>query len=81
VDITTSAPPLGRPDTAQPIDFDSRPLVPVAEYEHTVKSVNVGYELFFTLSHSFLRSLGRSDLNVSRKAKLDGSALHQAVNW
>jgi len=53
----------------------------MAEYEHIVKSVNVGYELFFTLSHSFPRSLGRSDLNVSRKAKLDGSALHKAVNW
>jgi tRNA (cmo5U34)-methyltransferase len=68
VDTTTSTgtrvPVMAGADAVQPVDFDTRPPVPVAEYEHIVKSVNVGYELFFTLSHSVLRSLGRSDLDL-----------------
>src|SRR5215208_6420064 len=45
-------------------DFDARPPVPVAEYARTVKGVNVGYDLVFTLAHSFLRALRQPDLNL-----------------
>jgi len=38
--------------------------MPVGEYERTVKAVNVGYELVVTLTHCFLRSLRRSDLEL-----------------
>ena len=47
-----------------PVDFDTRPPVPVSEYERTVKAVNMGYDLLFTLAHSFLRALGRPDLHL-----------------
>ncbi|MCA1645312.1 MAG: class I SAM-dependent methyltransferase [Chloroflexi bacterium] len=51
-------------DTPQSVDFDRRPPMPVAEYEQTVKRVNVGYELVYTLVNCFLRALGRPDLHV-----------------
>jgi tRNA (cmo5U34)-methyltransferase len=47
-----------------PTDFDANPPMPPAEYEHVVTSVNMGYELMFTVTCSFLRSLGKADLNV-----------------
>jgi tRNA (cmo5U34)-methyltransferase len=45
-------------------DFDVRPLVPVNEYEQTVRRVNVGYDLLFTITHSFLRALRRPNLEL-----------------
>lgn len=51
-------------DVPQPGDFDSQPPVPVTEYEQTVKGVNVGYDLVFTLTYCFLRALHRPDLNL-----------------
>lgn len=45
-------------------DFDTRPPVPVADYEQTVKCVNVGYDLLFTLTDCFLRALGQPSLNL-----------------
>ena len=45
-------------------DFDSNPPMPVREYEHVVKSVNMGYEFIFELAHAFLRQLGRNDLEL-----------------
>ena len=53
-----------RPETAPAADFDTRPPVPIDEYEQTVKSVNVGYDLVLTLTHSALRRVGRSDMHV-----------------
>jgi len=51
--------------THQPaVDFDTRPPVPVNEYDQTVRRVNVGYDLLFTLTHSFLRALGRPNLEL-----------------
>jgi tRNA (cmo5U34)-methyltransferase len=38
--------------------------MPVAEYEQVVRRVNVGYELVLTLTHCFLRALGREALHV-----------------
>ncbi len=57
---------MDTPPTApiEPVDFDTRPPVPSAEYAQTVVRVNVGYELMFTLAHSALRALGRTDLRV-----------------
>jgi tRNA (cmo5U34)-methyltransferase len=46
------------------VDFDTQPPVPVGDYEQTVKRVNVGYDLLFTLTHCFLRALHRPDLDV-----------------
>lgn len=46
------------------INFDTRPPMPVSEYETTVRQVNVGYDLGFMLTHCLLRSLGRKDLNL-----------------
>jgi tRNA (cmo5U34)-methyltransferase len=51
-------------DTPRSGDFDRQPPMPVTEYEQTVKAVNVGYELVFTLVYSFLRALGHPDLHV-----------------
>ena len=51
-------------DTPQSVDFDRRPPMPVNEYEQTVKGVNVGYELLFTLVECFLRTQGRADLHL-----------------
>jgi tRNA (cmo5U34)-methyltransferase len=62
VDVSGSGP--ARPQTDPSVDFDTHPPVPVDAYERTVKSVNVGYELFLTLTHSALRAVGRSDLQV-----------------
>lgn len=45
-------------------DFDARPPVPVEEYAHTVASVNVGYDLVFTLATCFLRALRQPQLNL-----------------
>jgi tRNA (cmo5U34)-methyltransferase len=45
-------------------DFDNRPPMPVSEYEQTVKSVNMGYDLLFTLTHCLLRALRRPDLDL-----------------
>jgi tRNA (cmo5U34)-methyltransferase len=51
--------------TQQPaVDFDTRPPMPVSEYEQTVRRVNVGYDLLFTLTHSFLRALHRPNLEL-----------------
>jgi len=36
----------------------------VVEYEQTVKRVNAGYELLFTLTACFLRGLGRAQLDL-----------------
>jgi tRNA (cmo5U34)-methyltransferase len=46
------------------VDFDKNPPVPLNEYEHMVKRVNVGYDLTFLLTESFLRALGKSDLHL-----------------
>src|SRR5215218_4357357 len=46
------------------VDFDSRPPMPVSEYEQTAQRVNVGYDLVFTLTHCFLRALGRPDFDL-----------------
>ena len=48
----------------EPVDFDSRPPMPVGEYEQTVKRVNVGYDLLFTLTTCFLGALGNPDLRL-----------------
>jgi tRNA (cmo5U34)-methyltransferase len=45
-------------------DFDARPPMPVAEYEQTVRRVNMGYDLLFTLTHCFLRALRRPNLDL-----------------
>jgi tRNA (cmo5U34)-methyltransferase len=48
----------------QPVDFDARPPMPVTEYEQTVKRVNMGYDLLFTLTYCFLRALRRPELDL-----------------
>ena len=53
------------PITDQPaVDFDTRPPVPVNEYDQTVRRVNVGYDLLFALAHSFLRALRWPNLEL-----------------
>jgi tRNA (cmo5U34)-methyltransferase len=47
-----------------PQNFDINPPMPVNEYEQTVRAVNIGYDLIFTISHAFLRSLGKPDLEL-----------------
>jgi tRNA (cmo5U34)-methyltransferase len=47
-----------------PVDFDARPPMPLDEYERTVRAMNVGYDLAFTLTHCFLRALDRPDLRL-----------------
>lgn len=51
-------------DVPRPVDFDARPPMPVTEYEQTVKRVNMGYDLLFTLTYCFLRALRRPELNL-----------------
>src|SRR5512146_2919310 len=51
-------------ETSQPVDFDTRPPMPVGEYGRTVTQVNVGYDLLFTLTGCFLRAQGRPDLDL-----------------
>lgn len=51
-------------DAPQPAHFDAQPPMPVSEYEQTVKRVSVGYDLVFTLTASFLRSLRQPNLNL-----------------
>jgi tRNA (cmo5U34)-methyltransferase len=51
-------------DSPQPVDFDARPPMPVSEYEQTVRRINVGYDLIFTLTHSFLRALRKPNLEL-----------------
>ena len=48
----------------QSVDFDTRPPMPVDEYAQTVRRVNVGYDLLFTLTHCFLRTLEQPALNL-----------------
>ena len=48
----------------QPAHFDAQPPIPVNEYEQTVKRVSVGYDLVFTLTTCFLRSLRQPGLNL-----------------
>ncbi len=45
-------------------DFDTNPPVPAMAYEHVVRGVNMGYEFIFELTHAFLRSLGKRDLDL-----------------
>ena len=51
-------------DAERSVDFDLRPPMPVPEYEVTVQRVNVGYDLLFTLTHSYLRALGQPNLDL-----------------
>ena len=51
-------------DREPPVDFDTRPPMPVSEYEETVARVNVGYDLVFTLTDAFLRALRRPELDL-----------------
>lgn len=48
----------------EPVDFDTRPPVPVTEYERMVQGVNTGYDLIFTLTHAFLRALQQPELHL-----------------
>src|SRR5215216_3669649 len=45
-------------------DFDTQPPLPVGEYTRTVASVNVGYDLVFTLTSCFLRALHQPKLDL-----------------
>ena len=45
-------------------NFDVNPPMSVAAYEHTVKSVNMGYEFMFTLTYACLRALQKPQLNI-----------------
>ena len=45
-------------------NFDVNPPMSVAAYEHTVKSVNMGYEFMFTLTYACLRALQKPELNI-----------------
>src|SRR5689334_7124732 len=47
-----------------PVDFDKNPPMPLDAYEQTVRSVNIGYDLTFQLTESFLRALGKPDLHI-----------------
>jgi tRNA (cmo5U34)-methyltransferase len=38
--------------------------MPVGEYAQTVRRVNMGYDLLFTLTHCFLRALARPELDL-----------------
>lgn len=51
-------------DTPQPADFDTRPPMPVTEYEQTVNQVNVGYDLVLTITECFLRALRQPELDL-----------------
>jgi tRNA (cmo5U34)-methyltransferase len=45
-------------------NFDTQPPMPINDYEETVKRVNVGYDLLFTLADCFLQALHRPDLHL-----------------
>lgn len=49
---------------SESVDFDVRPPMPLAEYDQTVRQVNVGYELLFTLALAWLRSLRKPNLHL-----------------
>jgi len=51
-------------EAMQSTDFDVNPPMPVAQYEHTARSVNMGYEFILTLSHAFLRALRKEELDI-----------------
>jgi tRNA (cmo5U34)-methyltransferase len=51
-------------DMPQTVDFDSRPPMPVSEYEQTARRVNIGYDFLFTLVGCFLRGLRRPALDL-----------------
>ena len=46
------------------VDFDKNPPMPVDAYEQTVRGVNIGYDLTFQLTGSFLRALGKPNLDI-----------------
>ncbi len=46
------------------VDFDTNPPMPVEQYAQTVRGVNVGYELLFTLTDSFLRARHQAALDL-----------------
>lgn len=48
----------------QSVDFDARPPMPLDEYAQTVRGVNMGYDLLFTLTQCFLRALARPELDL-----------------
>jgi tRNA (cmo5U34)-methyltransferase len=50
--------------TTHATDFDTNPPVPVMAYEQVVTGVNMGYEFIFELTHAFLRSLEKLDLDL-----------------
>ena len=51
-------------DAPHAVDFDARPPMPVSEYEQTVKRVNAGYDLIFTLTECFLRAQQQPQMKV-----------------
>lgn len=46
------------------VDFDKNPPMPLDAYEQTVRGVNIGYDLTFQLTESFLRALGKPNLHI-----------------
>ena len=46
------------------VDFDTRPPVPLSDYETMSRRVNVGYELLFNLTHCLLRGLHQPVLEL-----------------
>ncbi|QBD75555.1 class I SAM-dependent methyltransferase [Ktedonosporobacter rubrisoli] len=46
------------------VDFDKNPPMPLDAYVQTVRSVNIGYNLTFQLTASFLCALGKPDLHI-----------------
>jgi tRNA (cmo5U34)-methyltransferase len=51
-------------DVHQPVNFDTRPPVPVSDYQRMVLGVNTGYDLLFLLTHAFLRAQQRPNLHL-----------------
>lgn len=45
-------------------NFDINPPMPITDYERVVRGVNIGYDLFFTLTQASLRALGKADLDL-----------------
>jgi tRNA (cmo5U34)-methyltransferase len=45
-------------------NFDVQSPMPISEYEQTVRQVNIGYDLVFTLAHCFLRAQARPELEI-----------------
>ena len=58
-------------------DFDANPPVPVSEYEQTVRRVNVGYELVFTLTTCLLRAIARPTLKLLAVGAGGGAEIEQ----